>query len=143
MGNRILSNSIFSNVELGIDLLAGGNRGPTANDTGDIDTGPNGLQNKPVLSSAKKVTRTKTVIEGGLNSTPSKTFAVQFFSNPTGTSEGKKLLGQKSVTTDAGGDVSFSFSTKKKVSLGQAIMATATGAEGTSEFSAPKQVVRK
>jgi len=45
-------------------------------------------------------------------------------------------------TTGADGDVSFTFSTQKKVSIGQAITATVTGAQGTSELTAPKQVVR-
>ena len=49
--NRILSNSIFSNGRLGIDL--DGDGAATPNDAGDADTGPNNLQNKPILSSAK------------------------------------------------------------------------------------------
>jgi hypothetical protein len=142
-GNRILSNSIFSNVELGIDLLAGGNRGRTDNDPGDIDTGPNGLQNFPLLSSAKKGAAGTTTVRGTLNSTPGKTFNIQFFSNPSGTKEGKTLLGSKSVTTDGTGNVSFDFSTKKEIRLGQDITATATGTDGTSEFSAPKKVVAR
>ena len=44
--NRVLRNSIFSNARLGIDL---GSDGPTAKDVGDVDTGPNGLQNKPAF----------------------------------------------------------------------------------------------
>ena len=142
-GNRILSNSIFSNVELGIDLLAGGNRGRTDNDPGDIDTGPNGLQNFPLLSSAKKGAAGTTTVRGTLNSTPGKTFNIQFFSNPSGTKEGKMLLGSKSVTTDGTGNVSFDFSTKKEIRLGRNITATATGTDGTSEFSAPKKVVAR
>ena len=52
-GNRVLSNSIFSNSELGIDLSGGAQNaaGDTANYPGDADEGPNGLQNKPVIRS--------------------------------------------------------------------------------------------
>jgi hypothetical protein len=139
-GNRILSNSIFSNGLLGIDLK---DDGPTANDTGDTDTGPNGLQNKPVLSSAKKGATGTTIVKGNLNSTPGKTFQLQFFSNPEGTDEGKTLLGSKSVTTDGTGNVTLTFSTTKAIRLGQNITATATNAStgDTSEFSAPRKVV--
>jgi hypothetical protein len=59
-GNRVLSNSIFANGLLGIDLFAG-TTGPTANDPGDGDTGPNNLQNKPVISSARKGSTSTTV----------------------------------------------------------------------------------
>jgi hypothetical protein len=77
-GSRVLQNSIFCNGGLGVDL---GDDGPTANDSGDADTGPNNLQNKPAIISAK--TRSlKTTIRGTLNSIPNKTFAVRLFSNP-------------------------------------------------------------
>jgi len=138
-GNSVLSNSIFSNGLLGIDL---GFNGPTPNDSGDADSGPNHRQNYPVLSSAKKGAG-KTTIKGKLNSTPNKTYRLQFFSNPSGTDEGKKLLFSKSVTTDGSGNASFTFATTKKVNLEQNITDTATkGSTGdTSEFSAPRKVV--
>ena len=137
-GNRIQQNSIFSNGGLGIDL---GDDGPTANDPGDTDTGPNNLQNKPVISSARTGSL-KTTIKGSLNSTPNKAFLVQFFSNPSGTDEGKTFIGQKSVTIDASGNVTFTFSPAQKVGAGRTVTATATSPVGnTSEFSAPRSVV--
>ena len=139
-GIRILSNSIFANGDLGIDL---GDDGPTANDPGDKDTGVNALQNKPLLSSAKKGATGTTTVRGTLNSTPGKTFQVQFFSNPSGTNEGKTLVGSKSVSTNGKGNASIAFSTKKAIRLGQNITATATSTStgDTSEFSAPRKVV--
>src|SRR5262249_51259379 len=46
-GNRIRANGIFANRGLGIDL---GGDGVTLNDPRDPDTGPNQLQNYPVLT---------------------------------------------------------------------------------------------
>ncbi len=136
-GNSILSNSIFSNARLGIDL------DPNSNDgVGDADTGPNNLQNFPVLSSAK-TGRRATTIKGTLESTQNGTFTVQFFSNPKGTwEEGKKFIGQKVVATDGGGRVSFTFKPNKKVKAGLFVTTTATddSTGDTSEFSAPKKV---
>jgi hypothetical protein len=135
-GNRVLSNSIFSNDFLGIDL---NEDNLTPNDTGDEDVGPNGFQNFPAISSAKN--GTTTTIMGKLNSNPNKTYKVQFFSNPSGTDEGKVFVGQKSVTTDASGNASFTFKTAQKVAKGKTITTTATDPAGnTSEFSAPKTV---
>jgi hypothetical protein len=139
-GNRILSNSIFSNDGLGIDL---GDDGPTANDPGDADTGPNNLQNKPSLGSAKIVSG-KTTIRGSLNSRPGAAYTVQFFSNPPGTDEGRTFLGEKmGVVVDESGHGTFTFSSSSKVVLGQTITATATNefTGDTSEFSTPKEVV--
>jgi hypothetical protein len=139
-GNSILSNSIFANGGLGIDL---DDNGPTANDQGDTDSGPNNLQNRPSLSSAKNVSG-KTTIKGSLNSRQGATYTVQFFSNPPGTDEGRTFLGQKTgVLVDGSGKGSFNFSPTSKVAAGQAITATATNEfiGDTSEFSAPKGVV--
>jgi hypothetical protein len=140
--NRVLSNSIFSNGLLGIDL---GRDGVSVNDTGDSDSGPNNLQNFPVISSAK-TSSTATTIRARLNSQVNTPYIVQFFSNPAGTNEGKTFIGQKTVITDASGNVSFTFKPNKKVAAGRTITATATRNAfnipgDTSEFSAPRKVV--
>jgi CSLREA domain-containing protein len=147
-GNSILSNSIFSNAGLGIDLVGGfeDSSQATANDPGDIDSGPNNLQNKPVISSAK-TTSTATNISARLNSQVNTTYIVQFFSNPAGTNEGKTFIGQKTVATEASGKASFTFKPSRKVAAGKNITATATRRNffskpsDTSEFSAPRKVV--
>ncbi len=77
--NGILGNSIFANAVLGIDL---GNDGPTPNTPGGPHSGPNHLQNFPVLNSATS-NSSGTTITGTLNSTPNTTFRVEFFSSPT------------------------------------------------------------
>jgi hypothetical protein len=139
-GDKILSNSIFANGGLGIDL---GDDGVTANDPGDSDTGPNYFQNFPVISSAKTGTST-TTINASLNTVPDATVLVQFFSNPSGTDEGKRFIGEVQVTTDQYGDASFRYSPDSKVDVGLNITATVTGPEGnTSEFSAPKKMVAR
>jgi hypothetical protein len=141
--NEISRNSIFSNVGLGIDLLGPGESSatdvPTPNDPGDADSGPNGLQNKPVLTSARTVSG-NTTLKGTLGLFPEAGAVIRFYSNPSG-DEGKKFIGQKSVVADPNGNASFTFSPATKVPVGQTVTATATSIrEGTSEFSAPKKV---
>jgi CSLREA domain-containing protein len=140
-GNGLFGNSIFANAEQGIDLA---DDGPTANDAGDTDKGPNALQNFPVLTSAKTVNGVTTV-QGKLNGTPNKGFLVQFFSNPAGGNEGKKFVGQVGVSNDASGNASFTFSPATAVAAGQNVTATAILTSeannfNTSEFSAPRTV---
>lgn len=46
-------------------------------------------------------------------------------------------MGQKSVTTDSGGDAALTFKKRQKVPKGQLVTATATDPDGNnSEFSA-------
>ena len=141
-GNTVSRNSIFSNGGLGIDLLGTGEDDlsniATANDQGDGDSGPNHLQNKPVISSAK-TSSTATTIKGTLNSKPNQTFTIRFFSNPAG-NEGKTFIGEKSVITDDSGNATFT-KALAKVSVGKTVTATATkSGDDTSEFSAPRTV---
>jgi CSLREA domain-containing protein len=137
VGNRILNNSIFSNQNLGIDLSNSGSGG-REQDPKDPDTGANNLQNFPVITAATS-TGTTTTITGTLNSKPRKTFTIQLFSNPTGTDEGKTFVGQVQKKTNRQGKASFSYFGPAVVQ-GDAITATATGADGTSEFSDPEPV---
>jgi hypothetical protein len=137
VGNPISRNSIFANGGLGIDL---GNNGVTPNDAGDGDTGPNNMQNFPVL--------TTVVFDGSgarigatLNSTANTAFRVEFFSNTSceasGYGQGRTYLGFTAVTTNGSGNGSFS-SVAVPVPAGQTVItATATDPSGnTSEFSA-------
>ena len=90
---------------MGIDLsLSFSGDGVTANDgVGDADTGPNNLQNFPVITSAK-TGRRATTIKGTLQSTQDGTFTIQFCSNPNGTKdEGKSIIREQSVA-DTDGD---------------------------------------
>ena len=138
--NRIVQNSIFENDDLGIDLL---NEGVTANDSDDPDTGPNNLQNYPVLTGAF-VAGDAISFTGSLNSNPSTTFRLEFFSSPecdgSGYGEGEDYIGFVNATTGSGGNVSFTVSeTGVTVDAGSAITATATRRTGNldgSEFSA-------
>lgn len=134
LNNAILGNSIHDNGAIGIDLE--GAAGVDANDSGDGDTGPNGLQNYPVLTSA---TLSSTTILGTLNSAASTTYRLEFFSSTacdgTGSGEGETYLGFVSVTTDGSGDATFTttFTTTAPTDF---MTATATDASNnTSEVS--------
>jgi hypothetical protein len=94
VGNAVLGNSIFANGGLGIDL----------------DTGPNGLQNYPVIRSASR-TAGGTMVAGRFNSTPNTSFRLEFFASPAldaaGNVEGKVYLGFVNVTTGPDGNTPF------------------------------------
>ena len=141
-GNRILGNSIFANGLLGIDLAgAFGGDGLTANDPLDLDTGPNQLQNFPVIKSAERFANTQ--VAWSLHSRPARKFTVQFFINPNSDrAEGRRFIGQQVVTTDASGDASAVFVHSERFLFSQWVTATATDGSGnTSEFSAPREVL--
>ena len=118
----------------GIDL----NRdGVTPNDPGDADTGPNNLQNFPVITSVANSSGSVNII-GTLDSLPSATYHLEFFGNdkvdPSHFGEGQSFLGSSDVTTNASGSASFDVTFP--IAAGQKVTATATDADGnTSEFS--------
>jgi hypothetical protein len=134
--NAILSNAIYANTKLGIDL---GDDGVTPNHPGGSTSGPNNLENYPVLTFVAP-TGNSTNVQGTFNSTPNSIFTLQFFSSATknlsGFGQGQTLLGSASVTTDASGNASFNLNVPVVVPSGQFVAATATDAgNDTSEFS--------
>ena len=134
-GNAILSNSIFSNTQLGINLDFAG---VTGNDVDDVDTGDNNLQNFPLLGTAYTLLG-GVGVQGSLNSVGATTYRIEFFGNtaadPTGNGEGETFLGFTSVTTSS--TVSFTVGLPgTAVPIGNFITATATDPNNnTSEFS--------
>lgn len=144
-GVRIAGNAIHDNGGLGIDLVTNGFQvGVTPNDPLDVDAGGNGLQNFPELQSAALAGSTVRVI-GTLDSTPSSSFALDFYASPqcdpSGFGEGRNFLGSATVATNAGGSAAFDVTLVATVAPSSFVTATATAANGsTSEFSACVEV---
>jgi trimeric autotransporter adhesin len=137
--NSIRMNAIFDNTGLGIDL---GSIGVTANDSGDADSGPNHLQNFPVVTNAT-ITTSNLMVQGTLNSRPSVTYRLDFYANvdcdPLGNGEGKHWLGSTTVATGADGNATFNLNLPLPPE-GQSLTATATDpSDNTSEFCACRQ----
>jgi parallel beta-helix repeat protein len=140
--NEISGNAIYDNGGLGIDLNS---PGINTNDVLDADTGANGLQNYPVLSSAA-VTFSALTAQGSLNSMAGANYRLEFFAtpswDPTNIPEGKVFLGYTNVTTDGNGNATFTAAIATTPSTNYVITATATDASGnTSEFSAGVGIV--
>ena len=132
-GLTIQENSIFSNGGLGIDLSEDG---VTPNDPGDADTGVNGLQNFPVITSVIE-SGGSVEIMGTLDSLPNEDFTLEFFASdkadPLHFGEGQVFLGSTDVSTNASG--SASFDATFPTTAGPRITATATDTSGnTSNF---------
>jgi len=144
-GNRIHSNYGTSfDTGLGIDLAVGSVGGVTPNDHGDADAGPNAVQNYPLLITAAPALPegSGTRVAGVLDSTPSTTFDLDFYSNPACAPrpqevlEGQDYIGSAQVTTDGNGEAAFDLTLSATVEPGARITATATDPAGnTSEFS--------
>jgi CSLREA domain-containing protein len=137
-GNAILGNSIFSNAGLGIDL---GNDNVTDNDVGDVDAGPNNLQNFPVLSGAVTDGVDDVHIAGSLNGAASTTYRVEFFAfsapDPSGHGEGRRYLDFRDITTGGTGYATIAVTLGTLVADGEYVSATATDpSNNTSEFAA-------
>ncbi|MEZ5658197.1 MAG: DUF4347 domain-containing protein [Burkholderiaceae bacterium] len=140
--NAILGNSIDGSFGLGINLDTDN---VTANDAGDADSGPNTLQNYPVLFTATSGAG-DTTITGSLNSAANTDFRIEYFSSPvadgTGHGEAATYLGFDTVTTDGSGNASINSTLSGvTVTAGDIVTSTATVDQGagtytsTSEFS--------
>ena len=141
VNNSIRGNSIYSNTQLGIDLVISG--GVDTNDPGDLDAGPNGFQNYPQLFTAVSMGGDLT-ITGSFNSTPNTGgFLIDFYWSPAGTGdpsshgEATTYLGSTAVGTDLLGNATIHANfAGVSVPPGAWLTATATDPSGnTSEFS--------
>jgi hypothetical protein len=122
-GNTTRGNAIWDNGGLGIDR---GNDGPSTNDI-------------PSLADVQ-LEGGSTEIAGGLSSTASTTFDLDFYASstcdPSGYGEGQSYLGSAQISTDGNGDASFAV-TLSDASSYDYVTVTATDPSGsTSEFSA-------
>jgi len=111
INNAILGNSIFSNAGLGIDLEYDGDPNCVEpNDHCDVDTGPNDLQNYPVITSAT-ASGGNVMVSGTLDSVANTSFRLEFFSSPAcysaGFGQGEHFLGSATVATNASCTASF------------------------------------
>lgn len=140
-GNRIYATKSGTNIDgLAIDLV-NGSLGVNPNDLGDGDTGPNGLQNFPIITGVTYGASTTTV-QGILNSAPGTTYDLDFYADPPCSPRpqawvgGNTILGTIPVTTDGSGNATFNTVLPVAVVSGSRVTASATDPLGnTSEFS--------
>lgn len=139
--NSLRANLVFSNSFVDINLYGGFDIGwgVTLNDEDDSDSGPNQLQNYPVLTQATG-SGANTLIGGTFQGAANRTLIIDLFRNDaldiTGYGEGQRYIGNTTITTDVSGAGSFSLNASGNFS-GQYVSATATDflTGNTSEFS--------
>ncbi len=135
--DSIRGNAIFDNGKLGIDL---GGDGVTLNHGNTVASGPNDLENYPVVTAAGAGAETSVSLS--FLSLPNGSYTIDFYASPqpdpSGYGQGQSYLGSVSVTTDANGLLNppTTFILTADTVPGEWITATATDSAGnTSEFS--------
>jgi hypothetical protein len=142
-GNAIRGNSIYANGTIGIDLASDG---VTPNDALDADTGPNGRQNFPIITSAAPLAPSGTEVIGTLDSTPSTTYSLDFFANPACAGrphdfeEGLVYIGSSDLATDGAGHAPFDVTLAYTIEAGQRVTVTATDPTGNTSELSPRLV---
>lgn len=137
-GNAILSNAIFANGALGIDL---GGDGVTLNGSEGGAGNANAYLPYPVLT-AVQANASGTTVQGTYNNylNNSQPYTLQFFAStagdPSGYGQGQFFLGSVTLTTDNRGRAAFSVTLSPAPPGATIVSATATDSAGdTSEFS--------
>jgi parallel beta-helix repeat protein len=136
VGDSVLTNDIFSNTKIGIDLA---DDGVTLNDSAG-HAGPNLFQDLPVLTRVDSGASTGTFIQGTVAGAPNTTLRVEFFINtaadPTGYGQGQSYVGFALVPIGMNGVGTILYHIATALPVGQFLTATATDPDGnTSEFS--------
>jgi hypothetical protein len=134
VGNSILLNSIHDNGGLPIDL---GEDGVTPNHPGGSQSGPNHLQNYPVLQPPITNADGTVTLSGTLNAAPGGVYRIEFFASSR-SGDAEVFLGAITVTTDASGNSPTFHFTFRPVPGKMFLTATATNllTGDTSEVSA-------
>jgi uncharacterized repeat protein (TIGR01451 family) len=146
-GNAILRNVITGNSSTSIDL---GNDGPTANDAGDADTGPNGFQNTPVFVDAALAGGTLTAHVNVDSASVANTsgIRVELFKSDASGAHALSFIASQCFAGNALNGAAI-VAGSAPVVTGDKLVATATSygdsacstvADGTSELSAPVTV---
>ncbi len=111
-GNRVLANQFSLNQAVDVDL---GISGPTSNQPSNPATGPNRLQNYPILSSVQRIgpSGTTLFITADLISAPSSVYRIDVYgaaacdSSAPGRGAAEFFLGHGLAGTNASGEVHF------------------------------------
>lgn len=127
----------FVGAGLPVDL---GDYGVTPNDLNDVDSGPNGLQNFPVLSLARRGADSL-LVQGTVDrptGTAALTYTIALFASTgcivSGHGPGQRLLGSQSITLANGSSQTFSITLNgiEPLAVGTSITAMATDSNGNS-----------
>jgi uncharacterized repeat protein (TIGR01451 family) len=110
----MLGNAIKNNTNLGINLenIAENSSFIDPNDTLDPDTGPNDLQNSPIIVD-RVVSNTMITVNGILNTEANSNYRIELFAtnpvyNVDSDREGAEIIGSTQVTTDTNGNGTWS-----------------------------------
>lgn len=138
VGNRVLHNSSFGNFGIDIDL---GNEGASINQPSNPSTGPNNLQNYPVLSAAQRTPGNppQVTVTGQLLSRSFAEFQIDFYvgdcsATANARGEATLYLGRTTVITGLTGHAPISATFPAVTGPLYAVSATAT-ALGTGDTS--------
>ena len=171
--NTILNNHIYSNKPgnsyglslpgLGIEHIeiqldgsftpqSAVSSGPTLNDTGDTDTGPNNYMNFPVINNVdQNLLNLSVSFDLDALDSPTNQYRVEFFANdtadPSGYGEGQTYLGSATVSPGTNQTANITLPTGTNLT-GKVLSATTTAIDGgttsgfgsTSEFSLTKAI---
>lgn len=136
-GNRVLANSMYGNGGLDIDLATAG---ASANQASNPASGPNQLQNYPVLSAATRFggANPSILVSGQLHSAPNTSYRVDLYYAPSCSpavptrGSARRHLGAVAVATNAAGNGILSLSLPAPPLPRGFISATATSPTGDS-----------
>lgn len=145
-GNVLQGNTFDTVAYRSIALEPRNGFAPLPNDPGDVDTGPNSLQNSPELVFAS----TRGGVEGALDSAPNARYRIDLYSartcHPSGGDSAEFHLGFGHVETDSTGRARIELRADRLPSgglrAGQVVSATATDEDGnTSELSSCLKII--